>query len=241
VFLALAVAVAIAALPLLGTAVGASAAGASDISVNVDDGSTATPAPSAAPGATGGAGSGTEQSGGSGQGSSGGSQGGSGSQGGAGQAVGGSGTSAETPASAPGKPLQVLVSGLRIENASSFNPLAGVIVAAVSVTNLSDQPITATAKFSVNNMLGIGVAASQQVIALQPGQQVVASASMDGLWQSGVMTASATVTPPQVIDGVKQKPILRDGWILLIPWALLAALALGAGGWALYRRLRAAR
>jgi hypothetical protein len=86
--------------------------------------------------------------------------------------------------------------------------------------------------------VGLTVADARQSMTFHPGETHVMRATLGGIAQSGPTRVSVVVTPPSSIDGVAQKPIHRETWILLLPWMMAGGVALVGCGWQLVRFLR---
>ena len=180
------------------------------------------------------AGGGGGQGGGGDHGGGGGDDGGQGGGGGAGHGGGGSGTGTGVP----GHRLAVLVDGLSARNTSAFQPFVGTIAASVSVRNLSRESISIEARFTAANAAGLQLAGARQTLSFRPGQTRLMSASLGGIAQTGPIHVSVVVVPPPTIEGVTQKPIPRDTWVLLVPWTLAGGVAAIGCLWQLVRRVR---
>lgn len=168
-------------------------------------------------------------SGSGGSGSSGGSQGGSGGGGGFGSS-GGSGGS--TPAGSGATPTPtptagaiakwIVVTGLDSSAQAALDPLAGRMHVRVSVANRSTStPVSGTVVFRMYNIFGvqIGSSVSRAVTGIPPEDMRTSTATLDGVGQWTVLRVTATFTPKGAEDDAT---LVRETWVLALPWLLVA-------------------
>jgi hypothetical protein len=225
----LAVAVSLAALAAaVGPAWGAgdeAAPGESNISVKVLG-------PSAAPSASPGSGSGNGGSNGTGGGGSSGAGAGSSSGGGRGSATGtgssnGDSVVPQPEGSEPGIDEIAIAGGLYLSDISgssspTFNPFDGRTDLWMTVRNLSDETVEATADFSLATLWGTRIDGSVvKVSGLKPGEVRVVSATLHGSGQWPAIVGRATFTPPDTVAGQQTAPVSRAAVVYVFPWLVL--------------------
>ncbi|MBC7723583.1 MAG: hypothetical protein H7146_02400 [Burkholderiaceae bacterium] len=207
---------------------GASSASADDGSIDITV--TVSPAP-VAPGTTDGRGTAVRGSGGSGS---------SGSS----TVVTGPDTipaGAELPAHGFDLGGILYLSGLTTTTMMSPNPFDGTVHGYFTVRNVSGTTLTSSARFWLDGPFGnqLSEVTGIDIVDLKPDESRVIDATLAGVGQWTFMTAHATLTPPDVVEGTTLSPITRDSVVVVAPWLVGAGAGLGAaalGGMSLIRR-----
>jgi hypothetical protein len=119
------------------------------------------------------------------------------------------------------------VSGLTWVYTPSINPLAGTLDLHFTVRNVSKTTATGSAHMWLNGIFGVTVGQPIDVPVdnLKPGETRVVSGTIDSLSQWTFVTASATFTPPPVLDGVTLTPLTRNTSVWYVPWFMLLVIA----------------
>jgi hypothetical protein len=134
------------------------------------------------------------------------------------------------------------VSGLTWVYTPSINPIGGAVDLHFTVRNVYRRPVDASARLWVSTPFGgpVGIPVDVPVLQLKSGETRVISAQITGLAQWTMVSAHATFTPPQKLDGVTLSPLTRDTVIWFLPWFVLLVAGV-AGAEYLRRRRRAQR
>jgi hypothetical protein len=119
------------------------------------------------------------------------------------------------------------VSGLTWAYTPSINPLAGTLDLQFSVRNVSKSTATGSARMWLNGIFGVqvGQPIDVPVTDLLPGETRVVSGTIGSLSQWTFVTASATFTPPPVLDGTVLTPLTRNTPVWYVPWFMLVVIA----------------
>ncbi|TXK19484.1 hypothetical protein [Homoserinibacter sp. GY 40078] len=143
----------------------------------------------------------------------------------------------EEPAPEPAEPDEtgipgvLYVSGVGTASSWSWQTVGQALVANISVRNASSETFDTSVSFRLENPFG-GLIASSEKIAirdLRPGEQRTVRARLDGAGQWTYLHVVATVTPPAAL-AADAGPLMRETWVLVLPWAggVLAVVALAS-------------
>lgn len=125
----------------------------------------------------------------------------------------------------------LFVGGLTATPIPSLDPFGGTVVASFTVRNVSSSTLDSSATFTLDGPFGNRISTiDADVAGLEPGQSRVVTADLPGSGQWGFLTAHATFTPPDVVDGVELDQVTRDASLFAFPWftAILGVLILAA-------------
>ncbi|MCE1174773.1 MAG: hypothetical protein LWW77_09240 [Propionibacteriales bacterium] len=120
------------------------------------------------------------------------------------------------------------VSGLTWVYTPSINPLAGTLDLHFTVRNVSKTTATGSAHMWLNGIFGVTVGQPIDVPVdnLKPGETRVVAGTIGSLSQWTFVNASATFTPPPVLDGVTLTPLTRNTTVWYVPWFMLLVIAI---------------
>ena len=161
------------------------------------------------------------------------SGGGAGGNSGSGSGQGSSGgTVTESPVATPQPPQEqpagvLLVGGVEGFSQSSWNILGEPARVSVSISNNYTKAYAVSADILVTNFLGQEVAriSNYKVASLKPKTNIMLIANTkDPIGQWGYYNTSITLSPPQKIDGLELRPIVREGNFFVLPVLPLAVI-----------------
>jgi hypothetical protein len=134
----------------------------------------------------------------------------------------------------------IYVSGLRAAYQPSIDPRAGVVRSEFVIRNVSQQSIDSFATFRLTNFLGHVLNASPRVhiMKLKPDETRVIRVDLEDAGQWAFETATYTVVPTSLVDGVLLPRLTRDTAIVFAPWLILI---IGVAGLAVVIIVRIAR
>lgn len=154
------------------------------------------------------------------------------SSGGAGSAPAAPVTDAATPEPAAN---DILIAGglyLGDVNGSSrptVNPLEGRVDLWVTLRNLSEDTVDATADFRIVTPTGAELASRRvDVSGLKPQETRVVGATLEGAGQWPWVSGRVTIDPPDVISGQQTAPVTRETVVFVFPWLAMIGLVLVA-------------
>ncbi|MEV7694570.1 hypothetical protein AB0N73_14695 [Microbacterium sp. NPDC089189] len=114
----------------------------------------------------------------------------------------------------------------------TLDPFQGKTELWVTLRNLSEESIDASALFSMSTVAGSHIDDRKvAVVALKPGESRVVGATLEGSGQWPLVVGRVTIEPPATIDGQQTAPVHRAAVVWVFPWlvtigVLLVALAL---------------
>ncbi|ANP73330.1 hypothetical protein [Cryobacterium arcticum] len=120
------------------------------------------------------------------------------------------------------------VSGLTAHAQQNVGPGGGDIVLGFTVKNLTDQPFDSTARFWVDNALGLQIHAVDDVALddLAGGETRTVTVTLTDMGQWSAYNTHVTLTPPETVGETSLSPVTRDALLLVPPYFLLGVLAL---------------
>ncbi|POH62434.1 hypothetical protein C3B61_16400 [Cryobacterium zongtaii] len=123
------------------------------------------------------------------------------------------------------------VSGLTATAHPTAGPDGGDIVLTFTVKNLTDNPISSSLRFWVDNAVGLEIRAADDasLTDLPGGETRTVTTTFTDVSQWSVFNSHVTLTPPDSVDGTALTPVTRDALLLVPPYFVLLVAALVVG------------
>ncbi|ASD22681.1 hypothetical protein B7495_11830 [Cryobacterium sp. LW097] len=123
------------------------------------------------------------------------------------------------------------VSGLTATAHPTAGPDGGDIVLTFTVKNLTDNPISSSLRFWVDNAVGLQIRAANDasLTDLAGGETRTVTTTFTDVSQWSVFNSHVTLTPPDSVDGTAMTPVTRDALLLVPPYFVLLVASLVVG------------
>ncbi|MFG6475129.1 hypothetical protein ACFXP7_01950 [Microbacterium sp. P06] len=125
------------------------------------------------------------------------------------------------------------IGGLSSSSVPSVNPFGGDLQLWFTVRNVSDSTIEASADFWMAGPFGNRISSVDGVVIsdLKPGETRTVGAELPGVGQWTVLSAHATLNPPESVNGTVLAPVTRDATVFALPWLVVLLIAAGLTAW----------